>query len=180
MAHIRDVRRLSATAIVVVLVLATWYLFLQLHHGGLFEWFLPREALDAITLAGWSILIVALLALAGFVSSLLIYAIPIDKDSGRAIGGLRQVQCQDCKAVFRITDTGERPLTHHCPRCKAYGVYDPSLPPIGSPPIPQDVQSVKKLQLTCRNCEHAFQTVDTGARPLRVECPECDSLGIIR
>lgn len=180
MAHIRDVRRLSATALALTFLLGLWYLFLRLQAAGSFEWFLPKRGLEAMTLDAWTVLVVALLVFAAFVAATLIYAIPVDKQSGRAIGALRQVQCQNCKAVFRITDDGRRPLTHNCPSCKAYGVYDPTLGPIGEPPVPEDLRTVKRLELTCKSCAHVFKTVDTGARPLRIECPKCEGQGTIR
>lgn len=180
MAHIRDVRKLNAVALAAVVLLMVWYLMLRLQITANFEWFLPRNALETMGFVAWGWVILLLLGFFALVAGLLVFSIPVDAESGRAIGGVRQVQCMDCRAVFRITDNGARPLTHSCPSCKAYGVYDGTIPPVGEAPVPQGLREVKKLDLTCRNCAHKFHVTDTGARPLTVSCPDCQSVGTIR
>jgi hypothetical protein len=91
----------------------------------------------------------------------------------------RQVQCQNCRAVFFMPDNGRRPLTHPCPNCKALGVYDGKAPPVGKAPEVK-AENLRRLPLTCRSCAHKFTALDTGVRPLSVECPNCKAIGEIR
>jgi phage FluMu protein Com len=172
---LRDVRRLSLSALVVGGAVLLWLLFLSLDDAGLFEWEWPTRALDALALRTWQWLgALVLLALVGLVA-LSVYSISLA--GGRV--PTRQVQCQDCRAVFFIPDNGRRPLTHPCPNCKALGVYDGKSPPVGRAPEVKP-QEMRKLPLTCKSCEHKFSALDTGIRPLSIECPNCKAVGEIR
>jgi phage FluMu protein Com len=172
---LRDVRRLSMSALVVGGVVLLWLLFLSLDDAGLFEWEWPTTALAALSLHTWQWLgAVVLLALVGLVA-LSTYSVGLG--GGRV--PTRQVQCQSCRAVFFIPDNGRRPLTHPCPNCKALGVYDGKAPPVGRAPEVKP-HEMRKIPLTCRSCEHRFSALDTGIRPLSIECPNCKAVGEIR
>ncbi len=179
MASIQDARRLSAVVLGGTLLVLLWYLFLRLQASADFRWFLPERALESMTLSAWTWVTFGFMGFLALAAGFMIYAIPVNKETGRAKGALRQVQCQACRAVFRVTDHGERPLTHVCPSCSAYGVYDSSIPPVGEPPVATRIRAVKRLELTCKKCEYEFQVTDTGARPLRVQCPSCTAVGRI-
>ncbi len=175
---IRDVRRFSISVVILAALTVVWLFFLWMHDSGRFQWAWPRVALTDLGLQGWLwIGILAILALAA-AASLVVFGVP-QAPPGFAKGALRQVQCQHCKAVFRIHDTGHRPITHVCPSCQYLGVYDGTAPPVGKPPKPMPPEKIIQLSLTCRNCKHRFKIIDTGLRPLRVECPECTATGHI-
>lgn len=172
---LRDVRRLAASALGVGAVVLLWLLFLSLDDAELFEWAWPTAALDGLPLvtwlwfgAGFLAILIGLVTLAAFSVSL-----------GGGRQPTRQVQCQNCRAVFFMPDNGRRPLTHPCPNCKSLGVYDGKAPAIGHAPEVR-AESLRRLPLTCRGCAHRFSALDTGVRPLSVECPSCKSIGEIR
>lgn len=168
-------RRLSVSALVVGAFVLLWLMFLSLDSAELFEWGWPTEALEALELTTWMWLgAVVLLALVGLVT---LSAYTVSLGSGKM--PTRQVQCQNCRAVFFMPDNGRRPLTHPCPNCKALGIYDGKTPPIGRAPEVK-AQELRRLPLTCRNCQHKFSALDTGIRPLQVECPNCKSIGELR
>lgn len=168
-------RRLAVSAFALGAAVVLWLVFLGLDDASLFEWGWPTRALGALRLQTWMWLGAGtLLALVGVVA-LAAY--------GVALGGgrtpTRQVQCQSCRAVFFMPDNGRRPLTHPCPNCKALGVYDGKAPPVGRAPEVKP-RELRRLPLTCRNCENRFSALDTGARPLSVECPRCKAVGEVR
>lgn len=182
MADLSDIRRLTLTGLILGTLLTAWLFFLWLHDAGHFQWAWPEAALDRLTFTSWMFIGGGL-----YVALLILLSLPIitteptarpGKD-GIPAASVRQVQCQHCKAVFNIADRGRRPITRKCPNCKWLGVYDGKTPPIGQPPDPEPVKKVTKLELTCGNCEHKFTVTDTGARPLRVTCPECQAAGAI-
>jgi phage FluMu protein Com len=172
---LRDVRRLAVSALVVGGVVLLWLVFLTLDDAALFEWGWPTTALEALSLRTWLWLAIGvLLALVGLVT---LSAYSISLGTGKVPS--RQVQCQSCRAVFFMPDNGRRPLTHACPNCKALGVYDGKAPPVGRAPEVKP-QELRRIPLTCRSCEHKFSALDTGIRPLSVQCPNCKSVGEIR
>lgn len=169
-------RRLAASALVLGAAVLLWLLFLALDDAGSFEWGWPTDALGVFSLPTWMWIGAGVL-----VFLLIMVATPIFAMTKTAGGKTptRQVQCQDCKAVFFMPDNGRRPLSYPCPSCKALGVYEGTAPPIGKAPIvPQ--QKIARVNLTCRTCQSRFVFTDTGIRPLHVECPSCKSVGLIR
>lgn len=173
---VRDVRRLATSALVLGAAALLWLLFLALDDAGSFEWPWPTKALGVLSLEAWMWVIM------GFILFLLVaVAAPIYamSKSTKVKAATRQVQCQDCKAVFFMPDTGRRPLTHPCPSCKALGVYEGTAAPIGKAPIVPK-QNIARINLTCRTCQGKFIATDTGVRPLQVECPSCKAVGVIR
>lgn len=173
---VRDVRRLASTALVVGAAVVLWTLFLALDDADKFNWGWPTKALGTLPFVAWVWIDLSLLALLLVAVSAPIYGMT------KSAGGrnpTRQVQCQDCKAVFFMPDNGRRPLTYPCPSCKALGVYDGTAPPIGQAPIVPP-QRIARIALTCRSCQARFVATDTGVRPLHVECPSCKAVGIIR
>ncbi len=177
--NLGDVRRLSAMNIALTALLLLWLVMLNLHAASLFEWRWPREALTLFPLAAWMWVGVGLLIVVITSTALIVHGVQ-QAPTDFARGSVRQVQCQECKAVFFIHDTGHRPLTHICPSCKALGVYDGTAPPVGTPPIPKKPRELVRLDLTCQSCKHGFHVTDTGVRPLRVQCPKCESVGKIQ
>ena len=172
---LRDVRRLSVSALVVGGVALLWLMFLALDDADLFNWGWPTQALGALTLNTWQWLTAGILiALVGIVT---LSAYSVGTGTGRI--PTRQVQCQNCRAVFFMPDNGRRPLTHPCPNCKALGVYDGKAPPIGKAPEVRP-EEVRRIPLTCRNCRHKFSALDTGIRPLSIACPQCKAVGELR
>jgi phage FluMu protein Com len=172
---LRDVRRLSVSALVVGSLVLLWLLFLSLDDADLFNWPWPTRALEALQLRVWQWIGAAiLLALVGLVT---LAAYSVGVGSGRI--PTRQVQCQNCRAVFFMPDNGRRPLTHPCPNCKALGVYDGKAPPIGKAPEVKP-EELKRIPLTCRNCRNKFTALDTGIRPLSIACPQCKAVGELR
>src|ERR1041384_6114955 len=117
---LRDVRRLAVSSLVVGVAALLWLLFLSLDAAGLFSWEWPTTALRSLTLQTWMwIGASVLLALVALVS---LSAYSVSLGAGRV--PTRQVQCQNCHAVFFMPDNGRRPLTHPCPNCKRLGIYD--------------------------------------------------------
>src|SRR4051812_13678320 len=117
---LRDVRRLSVSAFVVGVAAVLWLVFLGLDDADLFNWPWPTGALQSLSLRTWQwVGAGVLLALVGLVS---LSAYSVSVGSGRV--PTRQVQCQNCRAVFFMPDNGRRPLTHPCPNCKVMGIYD--------------------------------------------------------
>jgi phage FluMu protein Com len=171
---LRDVRRLAATALVVGGAVLLWLMFLSLDDAGLFEWGTPTKALGAVDLITWMWLGAATLAVLIGLVTLASYSVNL---GGKA--ATRQVQCQNCRAVFFMPDNGRRPLQHPCPNCKALGIYDGKAPAVGKVPEVK-AESLRRIPLTCRNCTHKFSALDSGVRPLAVECPSCKAIGEIR
>lgn len=168
-------RRLAASAAVVGGAVLLWLLFLSLDDAELFEWAWPTDSLATLDLITWMWLGAGILAvLIGLVT---LAAFSVSLGAGRQ--PTRQVQCQNCRAVFFMPDNGRRPLTHPCPNCKALGVYDGKAPAVGKAPEVK-AESLRKLPLTCRSCAHKFSALDTGVRPLSIECPNCKAVGEIR
>lgn len=173
---LQDVRRLSFTSMLLAGLLLVWLFLLFLHQEGLFEWDASGRALRAMSFLGWmwtgAVLLGVFLGVVGF-TTFGVHQGP--RATPRS--SVRQVQCQDCKAVFFIPDNGKRPLTHLCPNCKALGVYDGESAPVGTPPKPRPPREIIELGLTCRTCSHRFMATDTGVRPMRVTCPKCQAVG---
>ncbi len=174
--ELSDVRRLSVTTMVLAGGLLAWLLFLFLEDTGRFEWGLPERGLGLMPFSGWMWTTAGLLAVFLGVVGFTTFGVN-QAPRGFARGSVRQVQCQDCKAVFFIPDSGKRPLTHLCPSCKALGVYDGEAPPVGTPPTPRPPKEIVELGLTCRTCSHRFMATDTGVRPMRIACPTCKAVG---
>jgi len=173
-----DLQRLAKTTLFLVVALLAWLVFLALHDAGQFEWTWPERGLSWFGMTAWLWTGAALLALMALALAFMSFGIN-QAPEGFAKGKLRQVQCQDCKAVFFVHDAGNRPLTHLCPNCKALGVYDGMAPPVGVPPKAIPPEKVVALSLTCHACEHRFNVTDSGVRPLKVACPMCDATGTI-
>lgn len=174
---LQDLRRLVVTSLVAAGCVLLWALFLILHDADLFTWALPATALGWFDLLPWMALLLILSLIIVVVVGLLTFAINT-APQGYAAGKMRQVQCQDCKAVFFVHDSGNRPLTQECPNCKALGVYDGKQPPVGTPPkITRPVH--ERVRLSCHVCEHKFSLEDDGRRPLKLTCPNCNSKGQI-
>jgi Zn finger protein HypA/HybF involved in hydrogenase expression len=177
--NLGDVRRLMITIGVLGLGTLGWLLFLGLVDNGKIDSNLGTTALENLAIARWLWFgNVAFVITLGFIIYLLYLVKAAPSHFARGIA--RQVQCQDCKAVFMIHDTGHRPVTHVCPNCQALGVYDGKAPPVGLPPRPETPRRIIDLGLACQTCNHAFNVTDTGARPLQVKCPSCKSHGVIR
>jgi phage FluMu protein Com len=175
---LKDVRRLAATAMVLSVAVVVWLVLLHLQREDLFHWGSTEKALARLAFDTWMWLGVGtILVFAGVVAGT-VFGVPAGK-TGAASAAVRQVQCQDCKAVFFIEDTGRRPLSHRCPSCKTIGVYDGRAPPVGTLPRPEPAKSLVELSLTCRRCSHAFNVTDTGIRPLQVTCPSCKAVGAV-
>ena len=163
---------------VLSVAIVLWLILLHLQGEELFDWKYTEDALDRLDFNTWMwIGVGVILVFAGVVAGT-VYGVPAGK-TGSASASVRQVQCQDCKAVFFIQDNGRRPLTHRCPSCKAIGIYDGRAPPVGALPKPEPVKALVELSLTCRRCSHAFNVTDTGVRPLQVSCPNCKAAGTI-
>ena len=168
-------RRLAVSALVVGVAIALWLVFLALDDANLFNWSWPTGALESLSLRTWQwIGAGALLALVGIVA---LSAHSVSLAGGRM--PTRQVQCQNCHAVFFMPDNGRRPLQHPCPNCKVLGIYDGKAPPVGRAPEVRG-QDLRRVPLTCRNCAHRFTALDTGVRPLSIECPSCKAVGELR
>jgi len=170
------VRRLASSCLVLGGALVVWMVLLALDDAGAFDWAWPTKALRTLPFGAWMWICLGLLA-----ALLVAIAAPIYGMTKSAGGKVptRQVQCQDCKAVFFMPDNGRRPLTYPCPSCKALGVYEGTAPPIGQAPV-VPAQRIARINLTCRNCQAKFLATDTGLRPLHVECPSCKAVGLIR
>ncbi|HLF16050.1 MAG TPA: hypothetical protein VI796_01275 [Candidatus Thermoplasmatota archaeon] len=173
---LRDIRRLSFSFILLACALFAWLILLFLHDSGRFEWGGPKGALGWMPFTGW-------LWLTAFLSAVLLTVVGLttfgvtQAPTGFAKGSLRQLQCQDCKAVFFVHDAGQRPLTHVCPNCKCLGVFDGEAAPVGTPPKPRPPKELIELGLTCRTCSHRFMVLDAGVRPMKIACPKCKAVG---
>ena len=172
---LRDARRLAATALLLAGAAVLWLVFLALDDADLFNWSWPTSALGALTLATWQWLGVGTLAilLAGIVG--VVYGLGFGSKAPT-----RQVQCGECRAVFFIGDNGRRPLTHTCPNCKAFGVYDSKQPAATAKPsvaLPEAQAAPRTLAFTCPSCSNPFSVADTGQRPLAIQCPKCGKAG---
>jgi phage FluMu protein Com len=173
---VRDVRRLASSALVLGAATLLWLFFLALDDNGIFDWPWPTKALGALGFTAWMWICFTFLTFLLVAVAAPIYG--MTKSAGGKVP-TRQVQCQDCRAVFFMPDNGRRPLTYPCPSCKALGVYEGTAPPIGQAPI-VPAQKITRLNLTCRTCNKSFIATDTGLRPLHIECPSCKSIGLIR
>lgn len=175
--NLTDLRRLVVTTLILAGLTVLWTFFLLLHDGGQFTWRFPEVALGWFGIKPWLVLLFALTFIMVYVVGLLTFAIQT-APKGYAAGKMRQVQCQACKAVFFVHDSGHRPLTHECPSCKALGVYDGKHDPVGRPPqLTRPVHT--KVRMTCHVCKHKFSEDDDGRRPMKVTCPSCNSKGQI-
>ncbi len=174
--NLGDVRRLAVTATILAGLMLGFLLWLALEYLGVTTSRITMRALDLWSLSTWlwiavSLFFVILVMVVGFLFFLR------EAPKGYARGIMRQVQCQRCKAVFAIHDTGHRPITHICPNCKGLGVYDGTAPPVGVAPRPEPAKKIISLGLACESCDFHFDVTDTGARPLRVKCPSCQAKG---
>jgi phage FluMu protein Com len=179
MADIKDVRRLTVSVLILAAVEALLLFFLWLHNRAFFEWAVPEKMLGWMPFDIWALVFAVLFFAIGGVVAMLVFSIPIASASGYAKGRLRQVQCQNCKAVFHMADSGERPLMHPCPSCRSLGFYDGQSEPVGKPPEPELAKKIVQLALKCQSCTKNFKFTDSGVRPLEVSCPECSAVGTI-
>ncbi len=174
--NLQDVRRFGLTTGALSLAMVIALGWLALHDRGRIDSPTAQRLLDGMQLDGWLWLGVILLLTLFIVFGgllMMVHSAP----RGFARGILRQVQCQDCKAVFMIHDTGHRPITHRCPNCSRLGIYDGTAPPVGEPPRPEPPKRIIELGLVCQDCSHEFTVTDTGVRPLTVKCPKCKARG---
>ena len=171
-----DVRRFALTSILAIVLLLTWLFFLFLQDAGLFEWAWPERALMKLELRAWLGIGAAVAGVFVAVLALVVFGVP-DAPASLNRGNVRQVQCQGCMAVFRMRDSGQRPLVHQCPNCRRIGAYDATAPPIGAPPKAKRPEEIVLIDLTCRRCKHRFDVTDTGKRPLTIDCPKCKAVG---
>jgi hypothetical protein len=177
---LRDARRLGTTCLLLTGVILAWLILLALDDADLFSWSWPTRALESLSLSVWmwigvSTLVVLALGLVGIV-----FAMGLGTSAPT-----RQVQCGECRAVFFIGDNGRRPLTHTCPNCKAFGVYQGQKD--ASPPAPPKARAVgppvsqsQPRSFACPSCKTHFKVADTGQRPLKVQCPTCHTSGMLR
>lgn len=173
---VRDVHRLAASALVLGAATVLWLLFVALDDADAFNWAWPTSALRSLSLPVWMWIGAGVLSFLLMVVGLAVFGVG-HTTSGRT--PTRQVQCQDCKAVFFMPDNGRRPLTYPCPSCRALGVYDGKADPIGMAPV-VPAQRIARISLTCRSCQGTVVATDTGIRPLSIECPSCKAIGVIR
>ncbi len=173
---VRDVRRLTASSLVLGAAMLLWLVFLALDDADAFDWSWPTAALKTLRFEAWMWIGAGVLAFLLAVVGLAVFGVG---QGGAGKAPTRQVQCQDCKAVFFMPDNGRRPLTYPCPSCKALGVYDGKAAPIGTAPI-VPVQKIARISLTCRSCQGKVVATDTGVRPLSIECPSCKAVGVLR
>ncbi len=174
--NLQDVRRFGLTTGILAGAMALALAWLALQENGRINSPTAQRLLDGMELDGWLWLgVVLLLVTLGLITSLL-YLLQVAPRSF-VLGILRQIQCQGCKAVFMIHDTGHRPITHRCPNCARLGVYDGTAPPVGEPPRPEPPKRIIELGLVCQQCSHDFTVTDTGVRPLTVKCPRCKARG---
>lgn len=169
-------RRLTASSLVLGVATLLWLLFLALDDADAFNWGWPTAALESLRFEVWMWIGAGVLAFLLAVVGLTVFGIG---QGGTGKAPTRQVQCQDCKAVFFMPDNGRRPLTYPCPSCKALGVYDGKADPIGAAPI-VPAQKIARISLTCRSCQSKVVATDTGVRPLSIECPTCKAVGVLR
>ncbi len=174
--NLGDVRRLAVTATVLAGAVLGFLLWLALETLEVIDHRVPTRALAWWGLGTWLWLGVSFVFLSLITLVIVVFFLR-DAPAGFARGIRRQVQCQRCKAVFDIHDTGHRPITHVCPNCKGLGVYDGTAPPVGLPPKPEPAKKIIALGLACETCDFHFDVTDTGARPLRVKCPKCNAKG---
>ncbi len=167
-------RRLAITVLLLAVAASLWLGLLWLHVKTRLEASLAASALDVMGLGVWTGLIGGLVLAVTLVLGAAVLATDL-LPAGWAKGQVRQVQCDECRAVFFIGDTGIRPITHRCPNCRNIGVYDGRADPVGVAPLGS--KDIVKLSLKCRNCAHRFTASDTGFRPLRITCPQCDAVG---
>ncbi len=174
--NLADVRRLAVTAVIATSAALAFLMWLALEALEVTESRLTTRALDLWSLSTW--LWIAL-GLFFFVLVIIVGVLFLLREApqGYARGIMRQVQCQRCKAVFDIHDTGHRPITHICPNCQGLGIYDGTAPPVGVAPKPEPAKKIIALGLACETCDFHFDVTDTGARPLRVKCPKCNAKG---
>ena len=170
-------RRLGVTALAVALLLLLWLFFLWLDQTGRFEWSWPTRALGAVGFGAWMWMGALVFTLLLRVMAFTLFGVPATPSVGGT--SLRQVQCDNCKAVFFIRDSGARPLSHPCPSCKVLGVYDGTAAPVGAAPKPRMAKQIVQVNLTCRTCSHRFQATDLGVRPMKIACPNCKAVGEI-
>jgi DNA-directed RNA polymerase subunit RPC12/RpoP len=68
-----------------------------------------------------------------------------------------RVKCPSCKRVFKVDDTGERPLMMTCTHCGAKG-------------------SISQVPGDAREDEEEEEEVDQGPEPISIICPSCKGL----
>lgn len=107
------------------------------------------------------------------------------------------LECPECREMFTVEDTGERPLHTECPHCGAAGhVNLDNLPEehdhehdhdhdhgaeaaaagVGAEPEPEH----EEISLECPACGTQFDVEDDGTRPLTATCPGCGSSGKLK
>lgn len=173
---LRDVRRLAGTILVLGLATVTWMVLLSMQDAGRVDLGWTRSALGALSFGTWAWIGVGVLTVLMAFVALTVFGVGVLPE-GWARGAVRQVQCDNCRAVFMIQDTGHRPITHRCPNCKYLGIYDGRAEPRGSAHRTVGRKDAVQLALRCRECSHRFEVTDTGVRPMRIACPKCDAMG---
>ncbi len=174
--NLADARRLAVTATLIAVTIMGFLFWFALETAGVVHSRITARALEWWSLTTWLWIAVSLVVVCLVVLVIVVFMVR-QAPRGFARGIVRQVQCQRCKAVFDIHDTGHRPITHICPNCKGLGVYDGTAPPVGAPPKPEPAKKIIALGLACETCDYHFDVTDTGARPLRVKCPKCQAKG---
>ena len=122
-----------------------------------------------VDLKTWSFIGIALYAVM-LATELMVYVLypEEEKDEIKVVSeAIKQVTCSNCNTVFKISDTGVRPLRYTCPNCGMEGVLRG-----------KKVEGIKKV-ITCESCHNNFEIIDTGVRPLKYVCPVCHYEGAI-
>ena len=122
-----------------------------------------------VDLKTWSLIGIALYAILLIVELMVYFLIPgEEKEEIKVVSEvIKQVTCSNCNTVFKISDTGVRPLKYTCPNCGMEGVLRG-----------KKVEGVKKI-ITCESCSNSFEVLDSGERPLKYICPICHYEGEI-
>ena len=91
------------------------------------------------------------------------------------LGPQLHVRCRTCSVVHWVTDTGDRPLFHFCPKCGQEGQYG------GEAEHNKDfIYTRIEVKLGCKNCDTSFLVPDPMVRPLYAECPSCHAKGVLK
>ncbi len=122
-----------------------------------------------LRLKTWSFIGIALYAILLIVEIMIYFLYPgEEKEEIKVVAeAIKQVTCSNCKTVFKISDTGVRPLKYTCPNCGMEGVLRG-----------KRVEGVKKI-ITCESCQNSFEVIDTGEKPFKYVCPVCHYEGAI-
>lgn len=99
------------------------------------------------------------------------------------------LECPECREMFTVEDTGERPLHTECPHCGAAGhvnldnlpgdhdhAHEGEAAAAGASAEPDH----EEISLECPSCGTQFDVEDDGTRPLTATCPGCGSSGKLK